>query len=107
MISLRPKSTDENKAQYERDSTITHPRSSKIQDPTGNIGDLDEERTRSRSDGSENQLSDHSRSSSTASDKSGQFKWFSNAISHSSDEEEDEEVKYRKGNHYRIPTKYF
>ena len=98
-ISLRPKSTNEPQVQCERDSTITHPRSSEIQDLNGHVGDSDGERIRYRSDASENQVSDHSRSSSSI--KSQSFKWFSNVVSDSSDEEEDEGVKFRKGNNYR------
>ena len=99
-ISLRPQSTDENEVQCNRDSTVTHPRSSEIQDLNGHVGDSDGERIRFRSDASENQHSDHSRSSSSI--KSQSFKWFSNVVSDSSDEEEDKEVKFRKGKDYRI-----
>ena len=107
MISSRPKTTDEHEVQYERDSTTIHPRSSKIEDLNGNVDDSDGERSRFDCDGAKNQLSDHSRSSSSASDRSrlsnsGQFKRVSNTTSHYSDDEEEKEVKFRKGNNYRI-----
>ena len=99
MISSKSNKTDDNEEQRGRDSTITHPRSSKIQDPNENIGESDGQRSRSHSDATENKPTDHSRSSSTSSDRSDRFNGILNGKSNYSDQEEDDEVQIRKGNH--------
>ena len=119
-IAEATKSTGTNGVVSARDSTITHPRSSKIQDPedisglhrsisrTDSTGKdaliLDD--IRSRSGTSDHSGSDRSRSSSSSSTASGKFNWFSNASTHSSDDE-DEEIKARKSKYCKLINVYF